>query len=644
MPPLLAASRDRIYFSIRGRAPLIRYSSTHDWRHQPLPPALHDCARPSCRRCSNKPSERIQLDTVSAAINPSRLSRTPSRFASSITSDPTKSYTAPASTSTPKSLATSTEPPATISRKSQRQPSRNSTMSGDRSKASIPFGKGTIEYGYYEKLQDLVSKRKPEDKPRILVFTDIEQDYDDLLAVIFLAEMHRMGAVELAGFVANHHPAEKRAKFLRTVLRLLGLPLVPVAIGSVGTTDLNKHAPDLFYGLKNTTFEKQPWNAENVPLLTGPELLADLTNPRSPITVLLISSLQDISDFFNRQKAKGNSKAFFRQRFKKFVSQGGYKVEKTNDGKTVLAPLQTMQNNKFNIAAAENYTNCLTEFNLPSDAWSREAAKAARLPATFMQSLFEYGLIGAHLKWLWMRQEFKFFWDPCNWPFLPDLDVHWYLETRLGLQKGSEEYKRLGHHSTPFSAVMPFIKVIAYDCCAAVGAVGDDFMKEMSVLGELPGYNLEAHKHRVFGKSPDDLGGVNPGNLAVVMMTFLLGGLKAAEESARAAAERDPELRALLDLPAEKIEYSRPKCVVSPGVFRSKVMPLMKELVTPKSTKDAEKVREMQAELEKLLGTKWLKTPDRDDFKLFFPYEEMYQEVMAGRSTAQGSDPGRPKL
>ncbi|KAK4171146.1 hypothetical protein QBC36DRAFT_102866 [Triangularia setosa] len=84
-------------------------------------------------------------------------------------------------------------------------------------------------------------------KRRILVITDIEQDYDDLLAIIFLTEMHCMGATKLAGYVANHHPADIRAKYPRTTLNCLKLQYVPVAIGIKGASDISAHAPDLYY-------------------------------------------------------------------------------------------------------------------------------------------------------------------------------------------------------------------------------------------------------------------------------------------------------------------------------------------------------------------------------------------------------------
>ena len=185
-----------------------------------------------------------------------------------------------------------------------------SNSASSSSTPSIPFRPDEEFHKYYVKLAKLVAGRKPEDKPRIVVFTDIEQDYDDLLAVIFLAEMHRMGAVELAGFVANHRPANERAKFLRTVLRLLNLPDVEVAVGTPGVKDDDplKDAPNFYYELKNTTFENASWNKKknpkiakqliDQPLPSGQELMRTLVDPkRPPLTVLLISTLQDIGEF-----------------------------------------------------------------------------------------------------------------------------------------------------------------------------------------------------------------------------------------------------------------------------------------------------------------------------------------------------------
>ncbi|KAK3311073.1 uncharacterized protein B0T15DRAFT_385450 [Chaetomium strumarium] len=470
---------------------------------------------------------------------------------------------------------------------------------------SIPFSKDDWQYSFYKKLENVVAKRKRRETPRIIVITDIEQDYDDLLAIIFLAEMHRMGAVELAGFIANHEPADRRAKFLRTVLHLLQLPNVPVAVGTVGTDDRAKHVHDHFYALKNETFENASWNKKG--FKSGKDLIEELADPRRPLTMLLISSLQDMAEFFTaRYKETGHeaTSKYLQQRFTKFVSQGGYKIA---PNRVDLIPVKGMMNNDYNFPKAENYCNGLVSFNLRSDAWSREAAKAARLEGSFMQRLFKYGPIGAHLRWSWLRQEFKFFWDPMNWPFMPHLKVDWYLNTRLGLEKNSPKFNHLKEKSETlglgFEEVAEDVKVIAYDCCAAVGVVGDDFMREFGVLE-----NRNVGQHRIFGESSDDLGGINPKKLSEVMQAFLLGGLKSTYD----AANQMGGFQTLKHNPKASPYNARD--------FLSKILPLMKKMEEYKNRNEEGKARQIESKLRDIVG----KVPTRDDI----PYEQLYQEVV----------------
>jgi len=537
-----------------------------------------------------------------------------------------------------------------------------SNPTGSSSAPSNPFTENEDFHPYYEKLIKLVRERKPEDKPRVVVYTDIEQDYDDLLTVIFLAEMHRMGAIELAGFVANHYPALERAKFLRTVLHLLDLPHIPVAVGTKGVQGVEKilpaddedtkkaksrktkealkaHAPNFYYGLKNSTFRNAPWNKNKDSFLSGTALVDKLANQERPLTVLLISTLQDIGEYFDTHKTDPD---FLRKNFTKYVSQGGYEVTQTN-GNVQMAPVKDMMNNKFHPKEAANYTNYLANLKLRSDAWSREAAKAARLPGTFMEELFQYGPIGAHLEWMWMRLEFKFYWDPFNWPFMPFLNPAWYLNTRLGMQKDTEQFNKLKDTTIPFTYAAPNIKVIAYDCCAAVGVVGDDFMRAMGVLvpeSEVPGYNRAAHGHRVFGKQVDDLGGVKAPVLAKVMQAFIMGGLRSTYKKAQAMPR------------FQKLQHDRVNYRFDVDLFLKDLLPLLKAEAAhlskaqqyAKQASEAEKegkksesrdllasaaeekkqAAELCAKLLHVSGTDMKNRPTRDDI----PYESLYQKAM----------------
>jgi hypothetical protein len=123
-----------------------------------------------------------------------------------------------------------------------------------------------------------------------------------------------MGVLELAGCVANHKPAIERAKFLRTVLHLLGLPNVPVAVGSEGTAK-KEDREKYYYELRNLTFSKQKWNEES--FKEGKQLIKELVEQegKAPLTVLLISSLQDISEYFDYHQDQEFLESHFKNLF-----------------------------------------------------------------------------------------------------------------------------------------------------------------------------------------------------------------------------------------------------------------------------------------------------------------------------------------
>ncbi|KAL2257068.1 hypothetical protein VTK26DRAFT_709 [Humicola hyalothermophila] len=481
---------------------------------------------------------RLQTDGLSSPQRPRADAQSPvARTASSLASSPiaARSPTARTGKSGSVRVAPSAAPPRAQSTAPESTP-------------SIPFKKGTEQRSYYDKLIDLVRNRDPKDKPRLLVYTDIDQDYDDLLAIIFLSEMHRMGVVELAGVIANHAPVPERAYFLRTVLDLLGLSKVPVGKGTDGVPDKAKHSAPFFYSLRNNTFiarAKALEAAGKIGLEVGRDLAERLAGEqgKQPLTVLLLSSLKDIGELFAKHQ---KNPSFLQSNFRKFVSQGGYVVD-NNNSELRIDPMKGVANNTFHFAMAKVFTDGLAKFRLSSDAWTKHAATAASMKGTFMKDLFQYGPIGQHLGWVWQRQEFKFFWDPFNIPYMPHLTVEWYLKTRLGLRTDSDMYKdllgRAKNGNLTFAKVAPLNRTVAYDCCAAVGAVGDDFLQAFDILPSAKSkefkqkywYNepeLANHSHRIFGKAEGDLGGINATRLAKVMEVFLQGALLSTFENA----------------------------------------------------------------------------------------------------------------
>lgn len=562
-------------------------------------------------------------------------------------------------TGTPSTAASSSSTP------SRPRPSTSSQAAAAPSSAGIPFkntGNQKQYYQIYQSLQNLVRARSDAEKPRIFVFTDVEQDYDDLLAVIFLAEMHRMGAIELVGFVANHQPAEKRVNFLRTVLQLLNLGHIPVGQGTPGIENPANHSWDFYYGLKNATFAGGPWNRNRAPPVSTliPQVLA--AHRGKEVTALMLSSLQDIGEFFHQQKKKAD---FHDGNFAKCVSQGGYEVSvqaapppkasssssraaraaanaaANNRPKMVvtITPTPKVTNNEFHMTEAKKYTQCLATYKMPSDGYSKNLAMASRLSGSFMKSLFEIGPIGAHLEWLWMRLEFKFYWDPFNWPFLPHLNTDWYLNTRLGLPPNhpqAAEIRRAG--GIPFHQAAPMIKVLAYDLCAAIGATGDDFMRSLGIMApedQMPPYNRAAHRHRIFGAAPGDLGGIDPSRLSTVMEAFVLGGLLATERHANYV------------IPRGSVLHTPVKSKVKLSIFHDKIAmrnhaARQADLAKAAGEADAKgqkqtarqlqraaddagaEARKLEDKIKKAEKVTKVVMPNRADI----PYEELYQEAM----------------
>ena len=73
----------------------------------------------------------------------------------------------------------------------------------------------------------------PEPYP-ILIFTDPGQDLDDELAMVVLRSLAERRYVRPIGLVANLQPSDARARLLKGTLKVLGLPNVPVAVGTDG--------------------------------------------------------------------------------------------------------------------------------------------------------------------------------------------------------------------------------------------------------------------------------------------------------------------------------------------------------------------------------------------------------------------------
>ncbi|KAH7308914.1 hypothetical protein B0I35DRAFT_482670 [Stachybotrys elegans] len=287
-----------------------------------------------------------------------------------------------------------------------------------------------------------------------------------------------------------------------------------------------------WHELQNRTFEHQDWNEDSKERLSGYDLLdkAFKKVDGQKLTVLCLSSLQDISEYLDKQDDE-----FIQDRLAKLVSQGGYEF---HDG-SIMPDMKAM-NNKFHPEAAKSVADRLNKLAIPSDAWGREVALAAPLARTFLEDL--PGPVGHHLRCVSSRQDFVFGWDARHKPFMPHLDEKW-LFRGLGMDPDSETPKQMMEQRIPVRELMKLGTFPAYDACAAMGALGDDVLQCLGILGTTSGV---------------------PDSQSHPMETFIKGSLQATYELAE------------MIIPSDTIQYYTPNYNISWDIFQQQMLHLEK--------------------------------------------------------------------
>jgi hypothetical protein len=210
-------------------------------------------------------------------------------------------------------------------------------------------------------------------------------------------------------------------------------------------------------------------------------------------------------------------------------------------------------NNKFNREAASYVTNRLDELSIPLDAWGKQVAVAAALDRSFLKTLL--GPLGHYLRWVSAYQDYKYYFDALYKPFMPHLGKIWLLEIYMGLNCDSDEFLEMLDQPLSFHTFLKTGKFPAYDACAAMGALGDDVLQCLGILST-SAKPSELYPHRMFGKSRNDLGGVDASKLKWVLQVLLQGLLKATYKRAE-----EITLTAIL-------RYSSPSYSITLDIFR----------------------------------------------------------------------------
>ncbi len=209
----------------------------------------------------------------------------------------------------------------------------------------------------------------PATRQRIFAIHDPLKDLDDTVALVAAAGLHHAGLVEIVGALGVLKPASVRARALKGVFVELGLPHIPVGVGS-DITD------------KEWTFDYETcgYLAPEDSVIDGVELLDGVLRDSNDLTLVVAAGMTDLAKNILRRGGNGALLGV-----NSIVIMGGVNVQKTADGFAVILDKDgymtpdTAANNAFDPEAAATVYRFCQEVGIPLTILTREAAYACQV-------------------------------------------------------------------------------------------------------------------------------------------------------------------------------------------------------------------------------------------------------------------------
>ncbi|CZR64403.1 uncharacterized protein PAC_14301 [Phialocephala subalpina] len=377
----------------------------------------------------------------------------------------------------------------------------------------LPSGLLAEECSIYDTLHGVLQQRTNvgEKAPKLVVITDLAKDYDDLAAMVVLKELHRLGLVELRGFVANLMPAHRRALFGRGALDSLGLQYVPIAIGLRASPNDHKELPYEF-GCSFMPPEENKDSLENGNVLLR-RLCDAAKEENEKLTFVLLSSLSDIFHFSEEYQDLQDvvSKVFL---------QGGYTVN------PLLKPDFAAANNKFDPDAANGFHKFMYTHNIPSAVYTKIATINTPTLAKLFDDLGATGHpCGQHLSKVRLIQDEVFYDGACS-PNPPFFDQRKFLHIKTTWFDTHAETDPLPEKGD-FEAIRPYLtKVVVYDALPTLASAGADVLQALGI--KAPSNDL----HEIIGVAKTDsapeVAGLDGVKMAKALGALMKGSLLAS--------------------------------------------------------------------------------------------------------------------
>jgi len=328
-------------------------------------------------------------------------------------------------------------------------------------------------------LSNLISGRrfKAVSETAVVALSDPGQDLDDEMMYMMMRYLVEESLIDLRGIVTTLAPSYDRARLCRGTLNLLGLPRVPVGVGTDGGDTEGKHTRAPFE--EGARSYMPALNSEEALMIEpGRRLLARLFEEAEPksLTFLIVASLKDAALFLR------DNETLFEAKTKEVVIMGG--IEPTFQKNTTEASSSydlvagtymvpdTSHNQEFDKVASAFFFNRCQELGVRLIIVSRWSAYAAKMPReTYDQLALSGSSIGRRLRNA-QRGSIEQLWaraaaapdDPKRKGLPPRCDRTWFINTFCG-----------GHDDPERSASQPVWDLVdgfmQYDTMALLAAV-----------------------------------------------------------------------------------------------------------------------------------------------------------------------------
>ena len=204
----------------------------------------------------------------------------------------------------------------------------------------------------------------------VVVFTDIGRDVDDELALVLLSALRRKHLLNPIAIISTLSPQDSRAHLARGSIDAMGMPDVPVGIGSSGGVGDD---------IELEVYEAQYSRPSPCIFQSGMELVFTALEsvPPKSTQLLCISSLSDVATLIREREE------LFISKVKEVVVMGGVVSPEMGD---TLVP-DSAYNNNCDISAARFVYRRCQELGIPTITLSRWAAYGCPMPPQLLDEL-----------------------------------------------------------------------------------------------------------------------------------------------------------------------------------------------------------------------------------------------------------------